>query len=89
RKLFPKVVIKDLRRFPCITDIEIPTKTKLIGLVEQMQEAQKHLHTANLKTDTDKKLAKQKVAILDKQIDKLVYELYGLTEEEIAIVENK
>ena len=26
---------------------------------------------------------------LDKQIDKLVYELYGLTAEEIAIVEGK
>lgn len=25
---------------------------------------------------------------LEKEIDRLVYELYGLTEEEIAIVEN-
>ena len=26
---------------------------------------------------------------LEKEIDKLVYELYGLTDDEIAIVENK
>ncbi len=30
-----------------------------------------------------------KVKELEKEIDKLVYELYGLTEEEIAIIENK
>lgn len=29
----------------------------------------------------------QEVDALDKQIDKMVYELYGLTEEEIGIVE--
>ena len=27
--------------------------------------------------------------MIDKQIDKLVYELYGLTEEEIGIVEGR
>ena len=50
-----------------------------------MLETQKKLHTA--KTDSDEKLYQQKVDILDKQIDQLVYELYGLTEEEIRIVE--
>jgi hypothetical protein len=34
--------------------------------------------------------AKQaKVKELENQIDKMVYELYGLTEEEIAVVEGK
>jgi hypothetical protein len=28
------------------------------------------------------------IAKTDKEIDQMVYELYGLTEEEIAIVEN-
>ena len=31
---------------------------------------------------------KQQIDTTDKEIDKMVYELYGLTEEEIAIVEN-
>ena len=30
---------------------------------------------------------KQRIAFIDKKIDALVYELYGLTEEEIKIVE--
>jgi len=29
------------------------------------------------------------VAIIDKQIDKAVYKLYGLTEEEVKIVEGE
>jgi len=37
-----------------------------------------------------KNLDKQaKVRDLEKQIDRLVYKLYGLTEEEIAIVEGE
>ena len=31
---------------------------------------------------------KQQTVATDKQIDAMVYELYGLTDEEIAIVEN-
>jgi hypothetical protein len=34
-----------------------------------------------------KQLLDQKLAITDEQIDALVYELYGSTEEEIRIVE--
>ena len=31
---------------------------------------------------------KQQIQTTDKEIDAMVYELYGLTEQEIAIVEN-
>jgi hypothetical protein len=31
----------------------------------------------------------RQIAATDRQIDRLVYELYGLTEEEIAIVEGQ
>jgi adenine-specific DNA-methyltransferase len=58
---------------------------KIVSLVETMLESQKQLQSAS--TDSDKKLLQQKCDLLDKQIDKLVYELYGLTEEEIKIVE--
>jgi hypothetical protein len=39
------------------------------------------------KTESDKKFYQQKAEILDKQIDALVYELYGLSEGEISVVE--
>jgi len=35
----------------------------------------------------DKKLYQRRIEATDQEIDALVYELYGLTEEEIAIVE--
>ena len=35
----------------------------------------------------DKELYKRQIEATDAEIDALVYELYGLTEEEIAIVE--
>ena len=59
----------------------------MVNLVEQMLEAQKETHSDKSKTETDKKLLQQRIDIIDKQIDTLVYELYGLTEEEIRIVE--
>ncbi|NLV67869.1 MAG: hypothetical protein GXY14_09360, partial [Spirochaetes bacterium] len=57
----------------------------LVSLVDQMLTAQKDCRAA--KSDNDKKLHEQKISMLDKKIDDLVYKLYGLTEEEIRIVE--
>jgi hypothetical protein len=46
--------------------------------------------TPKLRAETDeskKKTLQNAVDATDRQIDRLVYELYGLTEEEIGIVE--
>ncbi|KAF5432684.1 hypothetical protein C5S39_03125 [Candidatus Methanophagaceae archaeon] len=37
--------------------------------------------------ERDKELYERQIRIVDTQIDKLVYDLYGLTEEEIEVVE--
>jgi hypothetical protein len=39
--------------------------------------------------DRDKELYERQINILDAQIDMLVYDLYGLTEEEVKVVEGK
>ena len=52
-----------------------------------MQNNRKQLQQA--KTEGDKNYLQRKCHTLDKQIDELVYQLYGLTEEEIKIVEGK
>jgi hypothetical protein len=57
----------------------------VIGLVEQMLAAKKQL--ANAKTNKDRTCYERRCTSLDRQINALVYELYGLTEEEIKIVE--
>jgi len=58
---------------------------KMIELAEQMLSLHKQLTAA--KTDHDKTLLQRQINTTDQQIDRLVYELYGLTEEEIKIVE--
>ena len=58
---------------------------KLVALVENMLELQKKYHDARM--ERDKELYERQIQIVDTQIDRLVYDLYGLTEEEIGIVE--
>jgi len=40
-------------------------------------------------SDSDKKFLQQGVDILDKQINAVVYGLYGLTEDEVKVVEGE
>ncbi|MEW6355965.1 MAG: N-6 DNA methylase [Planctomycetota bacterium] len=58
---------------------------KIVAKVGQIMEAKKRL--AKAKTDSDKAYYERTCNELDSGIDRLVYDLYGLTEEEIAIVE--
>ncbi len=58
---------------------------KMVALVERMLAL--HKQKADVKTDHEKTLIERQIEATDKQIDALVYELYGLTEEEIRIVE--
>ena len=65
-----------------------PMRTKhdhLVDLVSQMSIARVARQEAV--SDSDRKLNDQRISILDREIDALVYELYGLTDEEIRIVE--
>ena len=55
------------------------------SLVTGMLELHKHLSHA--KTDREKRLIIQEIESTDRQIDSLVYGLYGLTADEIAVVE--
>ena len=53
----------------------------------QMLELNKKLQDATL--DHEKTLLSRQIEVTDAAIDKLVYELYGLTEEEIGVVEGR
>jgi len=57
----------------------------LCGTVEYILSLNKKALTA--KTDQEKTALQRQIDATDRQIDQLVYELYGLTEEEIKIVE--
>jgi Alw26I/Eco31I/Esp3I family type II restriction m6 adenine DNA methyltransferase len=59
---------------------------RIVALVDQMLEAKKQEVAA---TGQAKEIATRKCAALDRQIDTLVYELFDLTPEEIALVEGR
>ena len=56
----------------------------MVGLVETMLKLHRDLPKA--KTPHEREIMKRQVAATDRQIDALVYGLYGLTEDEIRIV---
>ncbi len=56
-------------------------------MVELVQTMLDHHKQASSGTDHDRTLLARRIEATDRQIDMLVYELYGLTEEEIGIVE--
>jgi type I restriction-modification system DNA methylase subunit len=85
RKIFPKVVIKNLREFPYPKNINHDDKQTMVSLVERMLE----LHKRNPRTPQEKESLAGEVASVDRAIDELVYQLYGLSPEEINIVEGR
>jgi hypothetical protein len=84
RKIFPKVVIKNLREFPYPKMLNTEKQGKLVTLVEKMLKLNQTL--AKLKTPQEKSVLQRQIEATDRQIDKLVYKLYDLTDEEIEIV---
>jgi adenine-specific DNA-methyltransferase len=70
-----------------ISESEKAKHDHIVSLVEQMLKAKEELAAAKL--DSDVQRLEHRCATLDRQIDEAVYELYGLTEEEIKIVEGK
>ena len=140
RKLFPKIILNDLRKFP-VKKISLESQQPFIEKVDQMLSLNKDLQEISTKfqstckrkfpnlnqnkklqdwyklsyADFIKELTKQKIKLslseeaewsdyfehekskaleiqskiagTDKEIDQMVYELYGLSEEEIWLVE--
>lgn len=59
---------------------------RMVSLVTRMLDLNKKMADASL--SADKEMYKRQIDATDREIDSLVYELYGLTDEEITIVEN-
>jgi hypothetical protein len=57
----------------------------MVALVTQMLNL--HARLAAESVPQEKTLLQRRIDTTDKQIDRLVYELYGLTEDEITVVE--
>ena len=65
---------------------DVARHDRMVALVEAMLDLHRKLAAAV--TDQEKTVHQRQIVATDRQIDRLVYELYGLTEEEIGIVES-
>jgi hypothetical protein len=74
-----------IRRIDFADKADCARHDRMVALVGQMLKLHEDLAAA--KTAHDKTLLERQIAATDRQIDMLVYELYGLIEDEIAIVE--
>jgi hypothetical protein len=87
---FPKIVLKETRSlpFPKI-DLKKPADKarhdRLVGLVDKLLGLMPKLRQA--RSESERQTLRNAVTAADQQIDALVYELYGLTEAEIKLVE--
>jgi hypothetical protein len=66
---------------------DVGRRDRMVGLVDCILALYKKLAAATI--PADKKLYQRQIEVIDRQIDQLVYELYGLTGEEIAVVEKQ
>lgn len=74
RQMFPKLILEDLRKFP-FKNPSHDIQKPIIFLVEQILEAKKR------DPESD-------ITLFENEIDSLVYNLYGLTKDEIKIIES-
>ncbi|MGC9354250.1 MAG: Eco57I restriction-modification methylase domain-containing protein [Mariniphaga sp.] len=83
---FPQIMIRDILQFP------VPEMTNKAGKeigekVELLIHLNEELQTAKIPSKTEQ--LQTRIDHTENRIDQLVYELYGLTEEEIALVEGE
>lgn len=85
KTVFSEIQARQVAQLP-FPKVEKDADMKLSSLVTQLLSAKEK--EASASTEKEKTFAAQRAAALDRQIDTLVYQLYNLTEEEIAIVES-
>ena len=65
---------------------DVARHDRMVALVEAMLDLHRKLAAAV--TDQEQAVLRRQIVATDRLIDRLVYELYGLTEEEVGIVES-
>jgi hypothetical protein len=82
---FPRLSVGDLKRLPIPGTPAAILHDGLVSLVSSMLSLHKRLAAEKLPHCRDQ--IQREIDATDRQIDQLVYQLYGLTDDEIRIVE--
>ena len=90
KKIFPKIPIANLEKLP-IKNLNLDDKQdkeiydKLVNLVDSIIDLNKKLSSE--KNPNTNEMLNARIQAVDKAIDKIVYSLYNLTDEEIRVIE--
>jgi hypothetical protein len=85
---FTQDVVKiPIRPITASLSADVASHARMVALVQKMLDLHKQLSTTHAQQEIEE--LKRDIAFTDKEIDRLVYELYDLTDDEIAIVEKK
>lgn len=94
KRTFPKIKKAALlgipiRRVDFDAKAEVAQHDRLVDLVQSMLDMNERVHGENGQrlTPQERRVLEGRIASTDREIDRLVYDLYRLTDEEIAIVE--
>ena len=88
---FQKILIKDCRRMPVhLVDESNKKESEIHSRIVESVKTMMTLHDrlGMNRTEGERRVLQHQIETTDRQIDKLVYELYGLTKEEIAVVDS-
>jgi hypothetical protein len=76
-----------VEQLPIPKNVSKQQETEIIKLVEQLLQLHKDLQTATLPNQTEQ--IKMRISYCEDKINAVVYELYGLTGEEVRLVEER
>ena len=86
RRIFPKVVARNLAELPYPADIPEDARTSISLSVERLQALNEKL--PQLKTGHERSLLSREIAATERQLDQVIYGLFGLTQDEAAVIES-
>jgi len=87
KNLFQKILIVNAKKFP-IKILSLKKQQPLIILVDKMLSLNKRLNEIGDKKTDERAKIEEEIKKADAEIDELVYEIYGLTRDEINIIED-
>ena len=86
RRVFPKIVIKNLREFPYPKDAPKAHVDSLIALVDSTLVLRRQLSAA--RSEATRTILRRQLDDADRRTDACVYELFGLEDADIELVES-
>ncbi|MCL2304774.1 MAG: N-6 DNA methylase [Planctomycetaceae bacterium] len=83
--LFPKILVNDVRNLPFPKNASEKQQAQIIKHVDNLLRLNQELQAASLPHQREQ--IRSRIDYCEDRINKIVYELYGLTKEEIGLIE--